>query len=59
MLNLDDELKLNHNPDLKKERENGNVDIVKLKSFIGRVLFRSVEKHKLLIDLNIGLSEKK
>jgi hypothetical protein len=51
MLNIE-QLKSNPNPDLTKERDNGNVDIVKLKSFMGTTLFRTSERHKLFSDLS-------
>ncbi len=51
MLNIES-LKSNPNPDLVKERENGNVDVSKLKSFIGLSLFGTKEKYEIMTDLS-------
>lgn len=52
MMNTE-ELKSNPNPDLVKERKNGNVDVTKLKNFIGKCLFGSNEQHREMLDLSI------
>ena len=51
MLNIEN-LTSKHNPDLVKERENGNVDIAKLKLFFGNFLFGSYEKNRIMSDLS-------
>lgn len=51
MLNIKDSIS-KPNPDLVKERQNGNVDIVKLKSFFGLLSFGSAEKHKEMLHLS-------
>ena len=50
-LNIDD-LKSKPNPDIVKERKNGNVNIEKLKGFFGKLLFASAERHKYMIGLS-------
>lgn len=51
MLNVN-ELKLKPNPDLVKERANGNVNIEKLKAFFGQLLFASADRHKHMFKLS-------
>jgi hypothetical protein len=50
-LNIND-LKSNPNPDLVRERKNGNVDFEKLHSFFGKLLFASHDRHKYMMALS-------
>ena len=46
-------LESNPNPDLVRERENGNIDFKKLHSFFGKLLFASHERHEYMMTLSI------
>lgn len=37
------------NPDLVKERQNATIDVEKMKSFLGEMIYQSPEKHQLAL----------
>ena len=45
-------LKFKPNPNLVSERENSNLDVKKLQSFFGKILFASADRHKYMIALS-------
>lgn len=39
------------NPDITRERQNATIDVQKMNSFLGEIMFKSTELHKKAVEL--------